>query len=46
MILKLRNFITSDCYDVKKDKYLKYMETVARENDGSVNIKFYPEIEK
>ncbi|MBJ96831.1 MAG: GLPGLI family protein [Flavobacteriaceae bacterium] len=30
----------------KKDKYLKYMETVARENDGSVNIKFYPEIEK
>ena len=26
----------------KKEKYLSYMESVAVENDGSVNIKFYP----
>lgn len=26
----------------KKQKYLSYMESVAVENDGSVNIKFYP----
>lgn len=26
----------------KRDKYLSYMESVAVENDGSVDIKFYP----
>ncbi|GAA0562869.1 GLPGLI family protein [Chitinophaga japonensis] len=29
----------------KKNKYVTYMQTVANENDGTVEIKFYPEIE-
>lgn len=43
------NFITRDKFfdlnDQKKKKRITYLETLARENDGSINVKFDPTLE-